>query len=66
MKESGEGQWEMVVSASRDIGEGEQLLLSYGERSSDDFFLHYVGRWLHTLSIQCTLVKSLGTCLVGH
>ncbi|KAK9805479.1 hypothetical protein WJX72_000563 [[Myrmecia] bisecta] len=34
-------EWEMVVSAKRDIQEGEEVLLSYGERSNDDFFLHY-------------------------
>jgi len=33
--------WAMVVSATQDVEEGCQLLLSYGERPSDDFFLHY-------------------------
>lgn len=38
----GEGDaWEMVVKTTADVGAGEQLLLSYGERCSDDFFLHY-------------------------
>jgi hypothetical protein len=31
----------MVLSATRDIAQGEELLLSYGERNNDDFFLHY-------------------------
>jgi hypothetical protein len=31
----------MVVSATSDVAEGSQLLLSYGERTSDDFFVHY-------------------------
>ena len=30
----------MVVTATRAIEAGEELLLSYGERNSDDFFLH--------------------------
>ena len=30
----------MVVAATREIEAGEELLLSYGERNSDDFFLH--------------------------
>lgn len=38
---SSEGEWEMAVSATRDIAAGQELLLSYGERSNDDFFLHY-------------------------
>ncbi len=33
----------MVVTATREVEAGEQLLLSYGERPNDDFFLHYVG-----------------------
>ncbi|CAD7696604.1 unnamed protein product [Ostreobium quekettii] len=33
--------WELVVSAIRNIDKGEEVLLSYGERSNDDFFLHY-------------------------
>eukprot|EP00887_Chlorella_sp_A99_P005016 scaffold4.g5016.t1 len=37
----GEGEWAMVVSATRDIGAGEELFLSYGERSNDDFLAHY-------------------------
>ncbi|GAX76985.1 hypothetical protein CEUSTIGMA_g4432.t1 [Chlamydomonas eustigma] len=36
-----DGTWEMVVSATQAVPAGYQLLLSYGERSSDDFFLHY-------------------------
>lgn len=31
----------MVVSAVRDILAGEEVTLSYGERSNDDFFLYY-------------------------
>jgi hypothetical protein len=30
-----------VVSATRAIAEGEELLVSYGERSNDEFFLYY-------------------------
>ncbi|KAI3428549.1 hypothetical protein D9Q98_007371 [Chlorella vulgaris] len=36
-----EGEWLMDLSATRDIAEGEELLLSYGERSNDEFHLHY-------------------------
>ncbi|GAB4820987.1 hypothetical protein N2152v2_008033 [Parachlorella kessleri] len=35
------GEWHMKVSATRDIEGGEELLLSYGERSNDSFFQHY-------------------------
>ena len=35
------GEYFMVLTTTRDIGAGEELLLSYGERSNDDFFLHY-------------------------
>lgn len=35
------GEWEMVLSATQDVEAGYQLLLSYGERSNDDFFIHY-------------------------
>ncbi|KAG2497988.1 hypothetical protein HYH03_004247 [Edaphochlamys debaryana] len=38
---SSTGGWAMVVSATRAIAPGQELLLSYGERPSDDFFLHY-------------------------
>lgn len=39
---SGEGGgWRMEVSATRDVREGAELLLSYGERPNDDFFIHY-------------------------
>ncbi|GFR41330.1 hypothetical protein Agub_g2014, partial [Astrephomene gubernaculifera] len=31
----------MVVRATADIQPGQELLLSYGERSNDDFYLHY-------------------------
>ena len=31
----------MQLSAIRGIAEGEELLLSYGERSNDHFFLYY-------------------------
>ena len=36
-----DGRWVMRLSAIRDIAEGEELLLSYGERSNDHFFLYY-------------------------
>ncbi|WPT17803.1 Actin-histidine N-methyltransferase [Picochlorum sp. SENEW3] len=35
------GEFEMIVSATRDIIQGEEITLSYGERSNDDFFLYY-------------------------
>lgn len=35
------GEFEMIVSATRDIIKGEEITLSYGERSNDDFFLYY-------------------------
>jgi len=35
------GWWTMEVSATRDMRPGDALVLSYGERSSDDFFVHY-------------------------
>jgi len=35
------GEYQMVVSAVRDIVRGEEITLSYGERSNDDFFVHY-------------------------
>eukprot|EP00890_Picochlorum_soloecismus_P005190 jgi/Picsp_1/5672/NSC_03031-R1_protein len=35
------GEAWMVVSAVRDIVQGEEITLSYGERSNDDFFLYY-------------------------
>ena len=35
------GEYQMVVSAVRDIVKGEEVTLSYGERSNDDFFIHY-------------------------
>jgi hypothetical protein len=35
------GEFLMVLTAVRDIDRGEELLLSYGERNNDDFFLHY-------------------------
>lgn len=31
----------MVLTATRDIQKGEELLLSYGERSNDEWVLHY-------------------------
>lgn len=34
-------QWEVHLSATRDIEEGEEVLLSYGERHNDDFLVHY-------------------------
>jgi hypothetical protein len=37
------GEWVMVVTAKRDIEEGEELLLSYFEGSNDEFFLHMGG-----------------------
>lgn len=33
--------WEMVVTATQDVEPGYQLLLCYGARNNDDFFLHY-------------------------
>eukprot|EP00798_Chlamydomonas_sp_ICE-L_P001033 gene1033-3894_t len=39
------GNWEMVVTATQEVPAGCALLLSYGERSGDDFFLHYAGNW---------------------
>lgn len=38
---SGQGGWSMQVSATRDVEEGEPLVLCYGNRPSDDFFTHY-------------------------
>lgn len=35
------GEFLMIVSAVRDIVRGEEVTLSYGERSNDDFFVHY-------------------------
>lgn len=35
------GEAWMIVSAVRDIVQGEEITLSYGERSNDDFFLYY-------------------------
>lgn len=35
------GEYQMVISAVRDIIQGEEVTLSYGERSNDDFFVHY-------------------------
>jgi SET domain len=35
------GEFFMVLTSTRDIQQGEELLLSYGERNNDDFFLHY-------------------------
>lgn len=35
------GQQMMIISAVRDIAAGEEVTLSYGERSNDDFFLYY-------------------------
>ncbi len=35
------GAWEMVVSATQPIPTHTHLTLSYGERPSDEFFLHY-------------------------
>ena len=36
-----EGQWDMLVSASRPIAEGEELFLSYDERENEYFFVQY-------------------------
>ena len=41
---SASGGWEMVLRATSDVQPQEQLLLSYGERPNDDFFLHYGAR----------------------
>ncbi|KAG2446144.1 hypothetical protein HXX76_000741 [Chlamydomonas incerta] len=38
---SGTGGWAMAVSATRPLATGQELMLSYGERSNDDFFIHY-------------------------
>lgn len=38
---SSTGGWAMVVSATAPVAPGQELLLSYGERPNDDFFLHY-------------------------
>jgi len=35
------GEWEMHVVALRPCEAGEEVLMSYGERANDDFFLHY-------------------------
>lgn len=35
------GELILCVSAVRDIVQGEEITLSYGERSNDDFFIHY-------------------------
>ncbi len=35
------GDWELQLSATRDIAVGEELLVSYGARDNDDFFLYY-------------------------
>ena len=35
------GELIFCVSAVRDIIQGEEITLSYGERSNDDFFIHY-------------------------
>jgi hypothetical protein len=35
------GEYLMCVSAVRDLVRGEEVTLSYGERSNDDFFVHY-------------------------
>ena len=34
-------EYVMILTTTRDIQQGEELLLSYGERSNDDFFIHY-------------------------
>lgn len=33
--------WDLEVTATRDIQQDEEILLSYGERDNDDFFTHY-------------------------
>ncbi|GIL72494.1 hypothetical protein Vretifemale_2854, partial [Volvox reticuliferus] len=38
---SSSGGWSMAVSATKDLQPGQEVLLSYGERPNDDFFLHY-------------------------
>jgi len=35
------GQWEMDVKSNSRIEPNSQILMSYGERSNDDFFLYY-------------------------
>jgi hypothetical protein len=37
------GDWEMAVSAKRELEEGEEALLSYYEGSNDEFLLAYGG-----------------------
>jgi hypothetical protein len=34
-------EWALALTALRPIARGEELLLSYGERSNDDFLTHY-------------------------
>lgn len=38
---SDKGAWEMQFRANRPVQEGEELFISYGKRSSDDFVLQY-------------------------
>lgn len=38
--ESGQA-WALALTALRPLAQGEELLLSYGERSNDDFLTHY-------------------------
>ena len=60
VRQAGDGEWVMEVKATRDVEQGEQLLLSYGERSNDDFFLHYVGvlcAWA-----ACRAVQPVASC----
>jgi hypothetical protein len=35
------GRWELQLKAKREVGEGEEVFLSYGKRSNDDFVLQY-------------------------
>mmetsp|Transcript_3417 Transcript_3417/g.9820 ORF Transcript_3417/g.9820 Transcript_3417/m.9820 type:complete len:533 (-) Transcript_3417:2061-3659(-) len=38
---SDSGEWEMAVKAIRPIEEGQEIVMSYGERDNNDFLVHY-------------------------
>lgn len=56
----------MHVSATRPVPAGQQLVLSYGERASDDFFIHYgfVPPLCnpHEVRVVCACVRAFCTC----
>jgi hypothetical protein len=58
------GEWEMVVTATKSVTPEEPLLLSYGERANGDFFLHYgwvvegLGMLIHMADAQCFFCTS--------